>query len=105
MPLNDREEAALRALEQQMSAEDPKLAARLGGRPPVTAKVRRPSVRYGAGVAAGLASMPIAADTGLYVLGVAGYVLATICVTRLFERLGRPDTEHAPAASRPTSGR
>ena len=86
MSLNDRERAALEQLETQLRADDPHLNDLLDGRRPE--RHLKPSLRYGAGAAAGLAALPAAAYTGIWPIAGAGYIVAVACGAQLLRVYG-----------------
>jgi hypothetical protein len=81
MPLNEREEQQFRQIASQLTTDDPglsermdRLSERLAGAGAVTLSVLI--------VVAGLALLPLAAESGIYALGLIGYVVAAIGTVR-----------------------
>lgn len=106
MPLNEREEQEFRQIALRLSSEDPGLTERMG----------RLSERLaGAGaltlwvlvVLGGLALLPLAAETGIYLVGIAGYGLAALGAVRGYRALRHSSWLPHPlalAAARRTGG-
>jgi hypothetical protein len=115
MPLDDREEALFRTIEAELRADDPALAARLGGRSPWRERLApwgerlapwRDRLSRGAwpvvAIVAGLAVLPLAAELRLYPIGLVGYALATFAgaaVARRRSARRRPVPETSPAGA------
>jgi hypothetical protein len=85
MPLDEREEALFRSIEAELRAEDPEFAARLSGLSrwrPLLATAFWPAVA----LTVGLLVLPLAAEFGLYPVGLVGYVLATFAAVTIARR-------------------
>jgi hypothetical protein len=81
MPLSEREEQAFRQIASQLSTDDPDLGVRLRR---LSERISGASAVFAASAmtAGGLTLLPLAAETGLYPLGLAGYGLACLGVAR-----------------------